>query len=155
MNKATRGDGIPVELFQILKVDVALNMSPNLENSAVATRLEKVSFHSNPRERPCQRMFKLLHNCTHLTHQQNNVQNSPSWVSTVHEPRTFRCTSFMYKRQRNQRSNYQHPPDHRKSKRVPENTYFFFIDYVKALDCEDHNKLWKILKEMGLAYHLT
>ena len=66
-NKATRGDGIPVELFQILKVDVALNMSPNLENSAVATRLEKVSFHSNPRERPCQRMFKLLHNCTHLT----------------------------------------------------------------------------------------
>ena len=68
MNKATRGDGIPVELFQILKVDVALNMSPNLENSAVATRLEKVSFHSNPRERPCQRMFKLLHNCTHLTH---------------------------------------------------------------------------------------
>ena len=67
MNKATRGDGIPVELFQILKVDVALNMSPNLENSAVATRLEKVSFHSNPRERPCQRMFKLLHNCTHFT----------------------------------------------------------------------------------------
>ena len=49
MNKATRGDGIPVELFQILKVDVALNMSPNLENSAVATRLEKASFHSNAR----------------------------------------------------------------------------------------------------------
>ena len=68
MNKATTGDGIPVELFQILKEDAALNMSPNLENSAVATGLKKVSFHSNPRERPCQRMFKLLHNCTHLTH---------------------------------------------------------------------------------------
>ena len=68
MNKATGGDGIPVELFQILKKDVALNMLPNLENSAVATGLEKVSFHSNPKERPCQRMFKLLHNCTHLTH---------------------------------------------------------------------------------------
>ena len=42
-------------------------MSANLENSAVATELEKVSFHSNPKERQCQRMLKLLHNCTHLT----------------------------------------------------------------------------------------
>ena len=45
----------------------ALNMQANLENSAVATGLEKVSFHSNPKERQYQRMLKLLHNCTHLT----------------------------------------------------------------------------------------
>ena len=52
MNKASGGDGIPVELFQILKYceSVALNMPANLENSAVATGLEKVSFHSNPKE---------------------------------------------------------------------------------------------------------
>ena len=66
MNKASGCDGIPVELFQILKDD-ALNMPANLENSAVATGLEKVRFHSNPKERQCQRMLKLLHNCTHLT----------------------------------------------------------------------------------------
>ena len=42
-------------------------MPANLENSAVATGLEKVSSHSNPKERQCQRMLKLLHNCTHLT----------------------------------------------------------------------------------------
>ena len=69
-NKASGGDGIPVELFQILKDDavkVALNMPTNLENSAVATGLEKVSFYSNPKERQCQRMLKLPHNCTHLT----------------------------------------------------------------------------------------
>ena len=42
-------------------------MPANLENSAVATGLEKVSFHSNPKERQCQRMFKPLHNCIHLT----------------------------------------------------------------------------------------
>ena len=46
----------------------ALNMPVNLENSSVATGLEKVSFHSTPKERQCQGMFKLLHNCTHLTH---------------------------------------------------------------------------------------
>ena len=41
-------------------------MPANLEDSAVATRLEKVSFHSSPKERQCQRMLKLPHNCTHL-----------------------------------------------------------------------------------------
>ena len=70
MNKASGGDGIPVELFQILKDDamkVLHSICQHLENSAVATGLEKVSFHSNPKERQCQRMFKLPHNCTHLT----------------------------------------------------------------------------------------
>ena len=71
MNRASGGDGIPVELFQILKDDAVKvlhsNMPANLENSAVATGLEKVSFHSNPKERQCQRMFKLLHNGTYLT----------------------------------------------------------------------------------------
>ena len=55
-NKASGGDGIPVELFQTLKDDavkVLHSMSANLENSAVATGLEKVSFHSNPKERQC------------------------------------------------------------------------------------------------------
>jgi len=53
------------------------------------------------------------------------------------------------------RSNYQHPLDHQKSKRVPENIYFCFIDYAKAFDCVDHNKLWKILKGIGITDHLT
>ena len=69
MNKASGGDGIPVELFQILKDDesAALNMPANLENSAVATGLEKVSFHSNLKERQCQKMLKLPNSCTHHT----------------------------------------------------------------------------------------
>ena len=63
MNKANGGNGIPVELFQILKDDAV----KVLHSSAVATGLEKVSFHSNPKERQCQRMCKLPHSCTHLT----------------------------------------------------------------------------------------
>ena len=69
-NKAGGGDGIPVELFQILKDDavkVLHSMPANLENSAMATGLEKVSLHSNPKERQCQRMLKLPRSCTHLT----------------------------------------------------------------------------------------
>ena len=60
-----------------------------------------------------------------------------------------------FKRQRNQRSSCQHPLDHQKSKRVLENIYFCFMDYTKAFDCVDHNKLWKILKELGIPDHLT
>ena len=70
-NKASGRDGIPIELYQFLKDDgyesAALNMPANMENSAVATGLEKVSFYSNPKERQCQRMLKLLHSCTLLT----------------------------------------------------------------------------------------
>ena len=70
MNKVIGGDGIPVELFQILKddtVEVLHSIRQQIWKTAVATGLEKVHFHSNPKERQCQRMLKLPHNCTHLT----------------------------------------------------------------------------------------
>ena len=76
MNSASGDAGIPVEIFQILKVHesslscscerAALNMPENLENSVVATGLEKVSFHSNSKEGQCQRMFK--HSCLATGH---------------------------------------------------------------------------------------
>ena len=63
---------------------------------------------------------------------------------------------FKLKRQRNQKSNCQHLLDHRKSKGVPKkNIYFCFTDYAKAFGCVYHNKLWEILKEMGMPDHLT
>ena len=67
MKKVSGGDGIPVELLQILKDHAVkvlhLSMPANLENSAVATGLEKVSFHSNPKERQCKECsnFTQLH----------------------------------------------------------------------------------------------
>jgi len=70
MNKASGDDGIPAELFQILKEDAVKalhSICQPIWKTAVATGLEKVSFHSNCKERECQRRFKLLHNCTHLT----------------------------------------------------------------------------------------
>ena len=42
-----------------------------------------------------------------------------------------------------------------KAREFQKNIYFCFIDYAKAFDCVDHNKLWKILKEMGIPDHLT
>ena len=60
----------------------------------MATGLEKVSFHSNPKEGKCQRIFKLLHNCTHLTLEQSNAQNSPSQASSVCELSTSGCSNY-------------------------------------------------------------
>ena len=78
-NKASRGDGILLSYFISQRwycQSAALNMPTNLENSAVATGLEKVSFHSNPKEGQCQRMFKWSYNCTHLTCQQELCSTS-------------------------------------------------------------------------------
>ena len=70
-NKASASDGIPVELFQILKDD-AVKVVHSICQQMWKTQpwpqnWKNVSFHSNPKERQCQRMLKLPHNCTHLT----------------------------------------------------------------------------------------
>ena len=70
VDKASGDDGIPADLFQILTwccSSAALNMPANLENWAVATGLEKVNFHSNPKEGQCQRISKLSFSCTDFT----------------------------------------------------------------------------------------
>ena len=129
-------------------------MPANVENSAVATGLEKVGFHSNPKERQCQRMFKLPHNCIHLTHWQSNAQNSPNrlqqymnWEIPDVQPgfRKGRGT-------KDQIANICLII--KKAREFPKNIYFCFINYSKTFDCVYHNKLWKILKEMGIPDYL-
>ena len=66
--------------------------------------------------------------------------------SSMSKLRTSRCTRWISKTQRKQRSNWQHLLDHGESKGVPENIYLCFTDCAKVLDCVDHHKLWKILK---------
>ena len=69
-NKASEGDGIPVELFQILKdsaVKVLHSICQQIWKTQQWSQTEKVSFHPNPKERQCQRMLKLPYNCIYLT----------------------------------------------------------------------------------------
>ena len=86
-NKASGGDGIPVELFQILKDDVVKMLHSICQQIWKTQQCHRTGKgHSNSRKKQYQRMFKLLHNCTHPTQLQSNTQNSPSQVSTVCEP---------------------------------------------------------------------
>ena len=128
-------------------------MLANLGNSPVATGLEKVSFHSNPKERQCQRMLKLptIALISHagkvmLKILQDRIQQYvhcelPDVQAGFRKGRRIRdqianicCSSEKHEFQKN--------------------IYFCFIDYAKAFDCVDHNKLWKILKHMGTPDHL-
>jgi len=89
--------------------------------------------------------FVLISHASKLT-----LKNLSSQASTIHEPRTSRCTSWVSKRQRNQRSNCQQPLDHRKSKRITSTSAS--LATLKPL-C-GYNKLWKTLKEMEVLDHL-
>ena len=123
-------------------------MPGNLENSAVATGLEKVSFHSNPKEgnaKECSNyhtiallsqaikvMLKILQ--ARLQHYMNR------------ELPDVQAGFRKGKGTRDQIENIRWII--KKAWAFQKNIYFCFIDYAKAFDCVDHNKLWKILKEM-------
>ena len=116
-------------------------MTENMENSAVATGLEKVSFHSNPKERKSQRMLKLPHNCTYS--------------------HTSKVMLKILKARLQQYVNYELPDAQagfrkgrgtrdeitnitwiiKKAREFQKNIYFCFIHYAKAFDCVDHKKL--------------
>ena len=128
-------------------------MSANVENSTVATGLEKVSFHSNPKERQCQRMLKLLPNCTHLTRYKVMLKILQVRIQQYMNCELPDVQADLW--QRNQRPNCQHQLDHRKSKGIPEKHLLLFIDFSKPFDCVDENKLWKILTEKRIPNHLT
>ena len=93
MNKASAGDVIPAELFHILKMMLlkcCTQYARKFGKLSSGHRTGKSHFSFQ-----CQRIFKLLLSCTHLTCQQSNTQNSPSQASIVHEPWTSRCSSWL------------------------------------------------------------
>ena len=100
-------------------------------------------------------MFKLLHNCTHLTHYQSNVQTAQARLQQYvnHELPDVQAGFKNSKGTRDQIVNIRWIIQ--KAREFQKNIYFCFIDYAKAFDCRDHNKLWKILREMGIPDHLT
>ena len=100
-------------------------------------------------------MFKLQHNCTHLTRWQSNAQNSPSKASQYvnWELPDVQAGFRKGRGTRDQIANIRWIIE--KAGEFQKNIYFCFINYTKNFDCADHIKLWKILQEMGLPDNLT
>ena len=121
-------------------------MPANSENLAVAIRLEKVNFHSNLKERQCQRMLKLPHNCTHLTHRKVMLKILQARLQQYmnHELPDVQAGFRKGRGTRDQIANIHWII--KKAGVFQKNIYFCFIDYAKAIDCVDHNRLEKFLK---------
>ena len=130
-------------------------MPANLENSTVATGPEKVSFHSNPKERQCQRILKLPHNAliSHASKVMLKILQARLQQYVNCELPDVQAGFRKDKGTRDQIVNICWIIE--KAREFQKNIYFCFIDYAKAFNCVDHNKLWKILKEMGIPDHLT
>ena len=122
-------------------------MSVTLENLTVATGLEKISFHSNPKERQCQKMFKLPHSHARKV-MLKILQASLQQYMNLELP----DVQTGFKKIEEAEIKLQTPTGSlRKQESSREKKiYFCFIDYAKAFDCVNHNKLWKIFQEMGI-----
>ena len=121
----------------------------------MATGLEKVSFHSNPKERQCQRMLKLPHISliSHASKVMVKILQARLQQYVNHEIPDVQAGFRKCRGTRDQIANICWIIE--KAREFQKNIYFCFIDYAKAFDCVDHNKLWKILQEMGIPGHLT
>ena len=121
-----------------------------MENSAVATGLEKVSFHSKPKECSNYRTIALI---SHTGNVMLKILQARLQQYMNHELLDAQAGFRKGRGTRDQITNICWII--KKAREFQKNIYFCLIDYAKAFDYVDHNKLWKILKEMEIPDHLT
>jgi len=159
MNKASGGDGIPVELFQILKDDAVkvphsicqqiwkTQQWPQAWKRSVFISVPKKG---NAKECSNYRTIALISHASRVM-----LKILQAWLQQYvnHELPDVQAGFRDSRGTRDQIANIHWII--KKAREFQKNIYFCFLDYAKAFDCVDHNKLWKILKEMGILDHLT
>ena len=123
-------------------------MPANLENSAVPTGLEKVTFHSNPKKgnaEECSNYHTIALN-SHTSKVMLKILQARLQQYVNHEFLDVQAGFRKGRGTRDQIANIRWIME--KTREFQKNIYFCFIDHAKAFDCVDHNKLWKILQEM-------
>ena len=159
MNKASGGDGIPVELFQILKDDAVKVLH------SVCQQIWKTQQWPQDWKRsvfipiPKKGNLKECSNyCTiafilHASKVMFKILQVRLQQYMDHELPDVQASFRKCRGTRDQIANIHWIIE--KTREFQKNIYFYFIDYAKAFDCVDHNKVWKILKDMGIPDHLT
>ena len=130
-------------------------MPANLENSVVTTGLEKVSFHSNPKEgnaKECSN-YHTIALISHASEVMLKILQARLQQYMNRELPDVQAGFRKGRGTREQMANIRWIIE--KAREFQKNIYFCFIDYAKVFDCVHHNKLWKILKQMGIPDHLT
>ena len=158
-NKASGGDGIPVELFQILKddaVNVLHSVCQQIWKTQQWTQDWKRPFFipipkkGNPKECSNYRTIALI---SHASKVMLKILQARLQQYVNQELPDVQAGFRKGRETRDQVANIHWIIE--KAREFQKNIYFCFIEYAKAFDCVDHNKLWKILKEMGIPDHLT
>ena len=158
-NKASGSDGIPVELLKILKDDAVKVLHsicqqiwktqqwPRDWRSSVFIQVPKKG---NAKECSNYRTIVLI---SHASKVMLKILQARLQQYVNHETSRVQAGFRKGRGTRDQIANICWII--KKAREFQKNIYFCFIDYAKAFDCVDHNKLWKILKEMGIPDHLT
>ena len=148
---------IPVELFQILKDD-AVEMLHSICQQIWKTQQRaqdwKVSFHVNPKERQSKECsnYRTITFISHASKVMLKILQARLQQYVNCELPDVHAGFRKGRGTRDQIANICWIME--KTREFQKSIYFCFIDYAKAFDCVDHNKLWKILKEMGIPDHL-
>ena len=148
INKASGGDLTPVKLFQRwCCTSAALNMTANMETSAVATGVEKVSFHFSPKECSNYHLVALISHTSKVMIKILQARLNSTWTTN------FQMFKLDLEKAEDHLPDCQHPLDHPKAREFQKNIYFCFIDYPKAFDCVDHSKLENSLSDGSTRLH--
>ena len=159
MNKASRGDGITVELFKILKDD-AMKVLHSIHQKIWKTQrwpqdwkrsvVIPIPKKGNPKECSTYHTIALI---SHASTVMLKILQARLQQYVNHELPDVQAGFRKGRGSRDQIANIRWII--KKAREFQKIIYFCFIDYAKAFDCVDHNKLWKILQEMGIPDHLT
>ena len=130
-------------------------MPANLENSAVATGLEKVSVHSNPTEGNAKECSN-YRTVALISHASKVILKILQYRLQKYMDVELPDVQVGFRKGRGTRDQIANIYwIIEKVRQFQKNIYFYFIDYAEAFECVDHKKLWKILKEMGIPDHMT
>ncbi|XP_055269545.1 phosphatidate cytidylyltransferase, mitochondrial isoform X3 [Moschus berezovskii] len=158
-NKASGGDGIPVELFQVLKDDAVKVLHSICQQIRKTQQWPQdwkrsvfipIPKKGNAKECSNYRTIALI---SHASKVMLKILQARLQQYVNHELPDVQAGFRKGRGTRDQIANIRWIME--KAREFQKNIYFCFIDYAKAFDCVDHNKLWNILKEMGIPDHLT
>ena len=159
MNKASGGDRIPVELFQVLKDDAVKALHSICQQIWKTQQWPwdwersvfiPISKKGNAKECSNYRTIAFI---SHASKVMPQILQARLQRYMNHELSDVQAGFSKGRRTRDQIANIRWIME--KAREFQKNIYFCFIDYAKAFDCVDHNKLWNVLKEMGITDHLT
>ena len=159
MNKASGGEGIPVELFQILKDDAVKVLHSICQQMWKTQQWPQdwkrsdfipIPKKGNAKERSNYHTVVLI---SHASKVMLKILQARLQQYVNHDLPEVYVGFRKGRRTRGQIANIHWIIE--KAREFQKNSYFCFIDYVKAFDCVDHSKLWKILKEMGIPDYLN